>query len=104
LGKAADTDPLLGAQQRHHLAQSGVAGGEQSLALFGRQPIGSAVLAALLQECERTVVDDEELLEEALRRPKALLGPAPQARAAHLAPLAGKPVHGAAGMLRLRAL
>src|SRR5262249_55863587 len=97
--EAANPDHPFGLEALDHRAQVAVAGGEQRLPLGRRQLVGSAVLAAFLEEEKRAVVRDVVLCEESRRLDETLGDRAPEACAAHLAARAVEAENGPARVL-----
>src|SRR5688500_624753 len=98
-GEAPDAHHGARPERLHSVAQGAVAGREERGALGRRQAVRRAVAAALFEEGERAVVEDEEAAEELLRCAEAVARPAPQPRAGDLAARAAEAQHRARRML-----
>src|SRR5690606_37868095 len=104
LREAADADDEPRPEVSDDLPQRVVACGKQRRLLRGRQLVGRAVAARLLDERERAVIRDEEACEEPLRRAVPVACPPPESCAADLAPLAGEALDRSLRMLLRRPL
>ncbi len=101
LGEGPDAHQKTGMKRRHDRAQVDAARGIERTALAGRQLVGGEVASSLRavpargrgDEEQRTVVDDEVVGEERLRRPETIPKKAPQPLAADLGSLAGQALH-----------
>ena len=92
LGEGPDAHQKTGPERRHDRTQVNSARGVERTAFAGRQLVGGEVAPSLRavpargrgDEEQRTVVDDEVVGEEGLRRPETLPEKAPQLSLIHI--------------------
>ena len=102
-GKIADRDEPFRLHALHHLAQMRVAMSPERLPFRRGQFIGGAIAPAFFEKGERTIIDDEMLLEKGGCGAEALREEAPKAFTANLIATTGEAGDGAFRMFVPRA-
>ena len=102
--KFANADDPLGPKKPNDLTQMTIADLINRRAFRARKLIRGAVAAALLQECERTIIGDEMFLEKFLGRSIPFREQPPQASTADLSAMTIEAEHRPLNMLMRRTM
>src|SRR5205823_3445290 len=90
-GEVADANQPFGFENAHDFEQMFVAGGEKFLAFTRRKFVRGAISPALLDKCERTIIQHDVIAEKVLCGPEAFRKQFPQTFAADLAAMTIEP-------------